>query len=231
MLPAFKLSSGFFRSQKGAVSVVEAALVYPVVIISCIALIYAGIFMYESAVLESRAASVAVLTAKNISFSGLEKLADDGYSDSMKFENDISGGKVRRAYRDNAPYRYLVASEISSETEKKAIRYAADTILPAYAEKCKIEVVPHLLSREVSVKISRRVVLPHLFHIIGIDESRKVGASSRAIVSDPAEFLRNTDIAFDTAGYISERFGLDKKKDLLMEKIKSALERFGVKKK
>lgn len=231
MLPAFKLSSGFFRSQKGAVSVVEAALVYPVVIISCIALIYAGIFMYESAVLESRAASVAVLTAKNISFSGLEKLADDGYSERMKFENDISRGKVRRAYRDNAPYRYLITSEISSETEKKAIRYAADTILPAYSEKCRIDVIPNFLSREVRVRISRKVMLPHLFEIIGVEDSRSVGVSARALVSDPAEFLRNTDIAFDTAGYISERFGLDKKKDLLMEKIKTALERFGVNKK
>lgn len=227
----YKALSDLFRSQKGAVSVIEAALVYPVVIISCIALVYAGIFMYESAVLESRAASVAVLTAKNISFSGLDELSDNKRADALKFENDISREKVRSAYRDNAPYRYIFSSEISADAERRARRYAADTILPAYAEKCSIEVKPHLMNREVRVRISRKVLLPQIFSVIGLPDIRSVGVKAYALTSDPSEFLRNTDIAFDAAGYFAEEFGLDKKKDALMEKINNALERFGVKKK
>ena len=55
---------------------IEAAFVYPVVILAAAALIYLGIYVFEISYLDSRAKATAVMAAKTISFTGYDELGD-----------------------------------------------------------------------------------------------------------------------------------------------------------
>lgn len=211
----------FLENERGAVSVVEAALVYPVVILTVTSLIYLGIYISETAFLNDKARMTAVMVAKNISFTGLDELGDvyDGYD---FIDGKISIAQINRAYEDNRPYRYLTGTEVDGGFADNAEKYAAGLVSRAVGTECTVDVKRNIFSREVTVEIEKKVSMPSVFEYIGLNRVHTIHASSSAVTSDPAEFVRNTDITMN----ISEKLGINEKLSQVRDRIGEFLKKF-----
>lgn len=220
----YKCLRNFFRDERGAVSVIEAALIYPVVILTVAVTLYIGIYIYETALLKDKAEITAVQAAKSISFAGYDELT--GEKDSIS--DELLPGQVNSAYEDNKPYRYIVKGEVSGQFSKNASDYASGLIISSDSVECDIEIKRHLLNREVNVTIRKNISMPQLFSILGMNSQYGIHVSASALTADPAEFIRNTDFTVNTVTYLTERFHVTEKLAPMREKITGLLRRFGI---
>lgn len=221
---AYKYIRNFFRNESGAVSVIEAALVYPVVILTVAVMLYIGIYIYETALLKDKAENTAVQAAKSISFAGYNELTGDKDDTSEK----ISVSKINRAYEENKPYRYIVKGNVSDKFSNDASDYASGLILSSDSVNCDIEVKRHLLNREVKVTINKNIAMPQMFSFLRMDSEYGIHVCASALTSDPAEFIRNTDFTVNTVTYLSDRFHINEKLQPLREKITELLRHLGI---
>ncbi len=214
----------FYRNECGAVSVIEAALIYPLVILTVAVMMYIGIYIYETALLKDKALNTAVQAARSISFAGYDELMSEKDDDT----EEITYGQINSAYEDNNPYRYIVKGEVSPAFQKNASDYASGLIINSESVSCDIEVKRHLLNREVIVTINKKIAMPQMFLVLGIGSEYGINVSASALTSDPAEFIRNTDLTVNTVTYLSEKFHLEEKLAPLREKITGLLKRLGI---
>jgi hypothetical protein len=208
----------FFKDEGGAVQLTEAALVYPVVMMAVILFIYIGIYVFETAYLYDMAKMTAVTAAKTISFAGYDELGDiysvyDFITDGSFPEKE----QVNNAYKDNRPYRYIINDTVDSRFSEAAEKYAEGLIYQAHDVQCNIDVRQHMFSREVKVNIEKSVSFPGFFRMFGIGNEQVISVCASAFTSDPAEFVRNTDIAVNT--------GIDEKLSGIREKVTAFIEK------
>lgn len=211
----------FLKDEKGTAVLVEAAFIYPVVITIVITLIYMGIYAYETAVLEERAREEAVMTARSISFVGYDELGDiySGY-DFIKNSGEPGLSEISRAYRKNSPYRYLTCKKADSEFAVSAEKYAENLVLPAVYTDSMVYVRRHILNREIKAEIEKRVSMPKVLEYAGVNRNHTIYVAASALTYDPAEFIRNTDITYDTVKIVSDKTGLTEKINNIKDKIK-----------
>lgn len=218
-----KKSENFLRDERGAASVIEAAFIYPVTVLVVAALIFMGIYVFEAVFLDVRAQMTADMAAKNISFSGYDELGDT-FSVYDFLDDGIAPGKsrVNKAYEDRKPYRYFTKTDVDGRYKEEAEKYAGGLFFAANTE-CSVEVNRHMFGRQVTVTMSENIRMPGFFRIIGLREDYQLSVSSSALTSDSAEFIRNTDLAVDTAEFISEKTGAKEKFSDMREKISEFL--------
>lgn len=217
----------FFKEEKGAALLVEAAFVYPVVIIVVVFMLYMGMYMYESAVIHDMAATTSMMASKSISFPGYDELGGS-YVLGVGSEGEITVGTVKKAYEDMSPYRYIVKGKVNNLFNEGLIAQTENILLKEEDIKCNIDVKRHLLSRRITVKLEKQVSMPQFFDIIGIADSYKITATETSITSDPAEFVRNTDITANAMGYLADKLKLGEKLSALREKINGVLDSLGI---
>ena len=70
--------------------------------------------------------------------------------------------------------------------------------------------------------------MPQIFEMIGLNDKYLITATEMSITSDPAEFVRNTDITANVTGYLAEKFKLGEKFSALREKISGTLENLSI---
>ncbi len=220
----YKYIRNFSRNERGAVSVIEAAIIYPVVILTVAVMLYIGIYIYETALLKDKAENTAVQAAKSISFAGYNELSEGEYNTS----DNISFSLINSAYEDNKPYRYIVKGKVSDKFSKDAADYASGLIISSDSVNCDIEVKRHLLNREVKVTINKNIAMPQMFSLLEMNAEYGIHVCASALTSDPAEFIRNTDFTVNTVTYLSERFHINEKLQPLREKITELLRRLGI---
>ncbi|MDO5147859.1 MAG: hypothetical protein Q4D76_00535 [Oscillospiraceae bacterium] len=216
----------FLKNQRGSVQVIEAAFVYPVVILAAAALIYLGIYVFEISYLDARAKATAVMAAKTISFTGYDELGDIYTGFGLNPDDDKPDREqVRKAYEKNSPYRYLRTGEADERFSEMTGGYASGLMFASADTECSIDVSRKMFGREVEVKIRKRISLPSVLGLAGADCFRTIEVSATAETSDPAEFIRNTDLVMGTAKEIAEATGADEKISDIKEKITGVLKK------
>ena len=169
----------FLKEQRGSVQVIEAAFVYPVVILAAAALIYLGIYVFEISYLDARAKATAVMAAKTISFTGYDELGDIYTGFGLNPGDDKPGREqVRKAYEKNSPYRYLGAGEADERFSEMTGGYASGLLFASADTDCSIDVSRKMFGREVEVKIRKRISLPSVLGLAGADCFRTIEVSA-----------------------------------------------------
>lgn len=197
----------FAKDERGAVRIIEAALVYPAVIITVTALIYLGINVFESAMLSDRARITAVMAARNIAFSGYHELGDVYSGYDFAGSSGPSASEIRKMYISSRPYRYIIPSETDRKFSEGAEKYASELVYTPDSAECTIYTENSISGRKVKVSIVKDISLPGVIKLSGADERYRISVSASAFTSDPAEFVRNTDLVMD----VSEETGLTEK--------------------
>lgn len=186
------------RNEKGAVEIVEAAVVFPVTIFIVVIFIFLGNLFYQQAKVDAIAVRASEYMARMYSHPILQ-----------------AGGAIPTdtTQIDVQPYRYLFGSSnaesmaqsfINRELGNAGTGLFSGMDIHGTVTKCEIEnyVVYHKTTIEIQYTVN---LLP--LKLFGGVSIIKNSCATSSCASDPAEFIRNIDMIMD----YSEQFGLTAK--------------------
>lgn len=204
----------FKKDDTGASSVVEMTLIFPLVLFVMGFLIYMGSYVMQSVTIYNDAQRIAVAASREAGIPGYENLYQGaGVTSKADFnwpDNSAPAISVINALMsEHDPYRYwgsgfLDSSEIST-LETNLERLVADnSFLASSNVDCTITTSNNILSQQVQVRVVKYISTPQLFQTLGIADNISIDVTATAVVGDPAEFIRNTDMVFDLTEYMMD---------------------------
>lgn len=215
-----------FDSEKGAI-VAEASFIMPVVIVVIFILIYLALIQIQQSIMQIYAQEMARKICNMSTFTGYERFYQEAYKEENKKlglpeEYEPSFQVLEEVYSKHDPYRYLGGIYLNehnnykcelSETVEKSMYFngVVDT---------DIDVAFENLSTVIKVRVSYNFELPRFIAIVGINPNILIKSEAIIYANDTAEFIRNTDLAFDLFDYFLKKYHLDKKINTFYKKIK-----------
>lgn len=227
------------KKEDGAALVVEAALVYPIIFFLMGFMIYIALFMYQNAIMHDQAKKLAMMSSRIISFPGYYEFGDIASggadfdwanSDTQPTAKDISD-----AYGVIKPYRYFLGTimdgSIKNEIESNSVNTIDKvSILGGSNVTCDIDFSRNcFLNKEVQVTIKKELRTPQFFAFFNLTDKLTIKATAKALSSDSAEFIRNTDMGFDLIHFLAEKLKINDMIDKYKQKLQDALAKFNIK--
>lgn len=128
-----------FRSEKGAASVLEATIIFPIVFIAVIFLIFLGFTYAQRAYLQYHASQLSEYISKAILYPGYQYLEKPFYSNNAN-SGEVTLEDVNNAMKHNDPYRYfqglfISQYKISDVENRDIVETAADKMVGEYLTK------------------------------------------------------------------------------------------------
>lgn len=215
------------NSERGAI-VAEACFIMPVVIVVIFVLIYLALIQIQQAIMQVYAQEMAHKVCSISTFTGYEMFYEEAYKDEDKIlglpeEYNPSFNTLEEVYSKHNPYRYLGGIYLDKynnynnelkETIEKSMYFnkgAVDT---------EIDVVFKNLSTAIKVNVAYKFELPKFIRIVGLDSNFIIKSEAITYANDNAEFIRNTDLAFDLFNHFLKKYHLDEKINTFYKKIK-----------
>lgn len=219
----------FKKDDTGASSVVEMTLIFPLVLFVMGFLIYMGSYVMQSVTIYNDAQRIAVAASREAGIPGYENLYQGaGVTSKADFnwpDNSAPAISVINALMsEHDPYRYwgsgfLDSSEIST-LETNLERLVADnSFLASSNVDCTITTSNNVLSQQVQVRVIKYISAPQLFQALGLADNISIDVTATAVVGDPAEFIRNTDMVFDLTEYMMDNLKIGSSGQTINEKI------------
>lgn len=210
---------------------IEAALVFPAVIVTVIAIMVLGMMKFQEAMVQFGSQKIASTAAREAVYQNYKEYI--GGSDGMNINlDDFPLSKdVKEYYKENDLYKIFgsgerygnLANTYKEELETFVRNYSFLSGMDVTAE-VKIKGV---MSPVVSVGVEYRIKLPGFLGFIGLPDDWKMKTGAYAFAGNPAEFVRNVDIAVDLLDYFLEKMGLDERVDVFLEKLQSIMNKLG----
>jgi len=181
-------------------AVVEATILFPVMIMIFAALVLLSIYLPARATLQRATQYAATVIATEVSDTWL--FFDEG---SMSYYRESSSKRLNNVYVDLFSGSGDVQSKgeaIVREQERRGISSRAGDL------KVESVVVNKIIYKEAVVTATRDFPIPVDLSFIGFPESISITATSTVFVQNPDEFIRNIDIASDFLEFIIDKFNL-----------------------
>lgn len=234
----------FFREERGAMQLIEAAVIYPIVFLLIFVLIYLGLYILQSVTLGVYAQKVAMLAAREVSCQGYSQMVSTGQFSTAAVEMTIPEGStysvsIPTTLKDAEkrgitarPYRYWgnPLKDSQRETYEDVLKkiVAENSIIATNKSsevKANITCRNYVLNQQIEVQVTQELAHFAVLDFFGI-ESPTISGSAVATVSDTDELVRTTDFAADALTALAERMGVDTKK--IKEKVNSAISTLGL---
>lgn len=176
------------KGERGAVEIVEAALIYPIVIFVVIIFFFLGNIFYQQAKVDA----IAVRAA--------EKL-------TLYYTNPLLRGSIPTTAENTTldPYRYLFGSSgaesavrdfVDKEVGKTGTGGFSGMDINVQSVTCEIK--NYVVYQKACVQINYTIELLPL-ELIGADSLMRQSVGTSMSAADPAEFIRNVDMIVDYA--------------------------------
>ena len=181
-------------------AVVEAAIIFPIMIMIFAALVLLAIYLPTRAALQHATQLAATAVASEQSDTWLR--FDE---DSMTYYWDFSQGGFPGIYTamfsgiGDAARR---GEDFAINVENRGVS-AKSGVLSVHCYD-----VNHIIYKEIVVTATREFEMPINMSFIGFPTTLPITVTSTAVVQNSEDFVRNIDLAADLVGYISEKFGL-----------------------
>ena len=187
------------RDEKGQ-AFVEAAILFPIMIMIFAALVLLSIYLPSRAALQ-RATSFAATTIATVS------------SDTWLFFDEDSMSFYWEHSKDNIPNVYVALFSGMGDVQTKADKIVRDIESRNLSSKAGVldvrcSVVNYIVYKEVVVDAVREIPIPIDLSFIGFPKTIPIAVTSSAVVQNGDEFVRNIDIAVDFIKYAVEKLGL-----------------------
>ena len=213
----------FNKDDTGASSIIEMTLIFPLVLFVMGFLIYLACYVLQSVTMYNDAQRIAIAASRESAMPGYEYLykgqgvttkADFNWPEGSAPDIDI----INQVMKKHEPYRYW-GTGLLNESEKTTLEenlerlVANSSFLASSNVDCTITPVNNLISQQVRVRVVKYVDAPGFVKALGITDNISIDVTAVAVVGDPAEFIRNTDMVFDLMEYVFEevKFGPDQK--------------------
>jgi len=188
-------------------AVVEATVLFPIMIMIFAALVLLSIYLPARAVLQRATQYAATVIATESSDTWL--FFDEG---SMTYYRETNKRRLKNVYAE----LFTEKSDAQSKGEAIVLKVESQGIS---SKAGSISVESHFINRilykEAVVTATREFPIPVDLSFIGFPRSVIVTATSTAVVQNGDEFVRNIDIANDFVQFISERYGLSNISDTI----------------
>lgn len=198
------------------VVIVEATIVFPVMLFAILMLLYMGNVYYQQAKLNAIVDVAAVKGA--------------AYCADPMLDDIESKGSVPTKYNDIQPYRYLFSV---SDVESKMQKYVKDQYGSAgdgfFGSMAPVSISSSakfnnsVIMYSFTVEATYDIKVPFRFMGTEAPTILSLSAKATAPVNDNGEFINNIDMALD----YYESSGLSEKVSSAMDKIKGAFDKFG----
>lgn len=146
---------------RGAVQIIEASLVFPIVFLVVGFLIYLGSYTLQRVSMHNHAQKIAVITSREIAFPGYDELGAEK-SSNADF-NWVKGKKPNKAQIEKImdkrdPYRYLKSAKPRSGELEKALADMVNSV--SYISKsnveCNVRAQKKIMNTYIIVEIKKR---------------------------------------------------------------------------
>lgn len=227
------------RNQTGAALVVEAVVIYPLVILCLFFLIYMGLIIMQSSVLCSTAQKMALIAAREVAYPGYLSLAGDSAFATTGVEMDTSS-TIKLEFETNnvkvEAYRYWSKDPLSNSAKDKIVSLISDSkngivkaqsLLDMGKVDAKVTCSNYAVTQFVTVTIEQELMDNEVFRFFGI-ENPKIAARAVATVNDSDEFVRDIDLVIDATEWLASKLGIDLAD--LRSKIEGAIDKIGLNK-
>lgn len=204
---------------KGSLTV-EAALVFPVVLLVIFSMIFMCVLLYQSAYLQTTADQIAQISALN-------------WNNTKRIEalNNKNIPISTTTYLEGDLYWHLYDRD--KTTKIKSIRdYAIAKLkygnmingMLSTQDKVDIKVKNYVVYREINITLKDSYKLPFsgFFKSFGLKEAYTIEKKSKAVINENTEFIRNVDFMADTA----DQLGVLDDIKASMEKVKDNVYKF-----
>lgn len=219
--------------EKGAVPIVEATFIFPIVFFCMFFLIYIGMYILQSVLIYTQTQKVASIVSKSMAVTGYEKVGKhtaDNVNFDFKDNKYFTQDSVNTIYNEKAKlYRYFYPDPIAGNSDIKSINSSLTSlidnlsIISGGGVTCDINAKNYFINQTVSVTIKREGAIPEVFSYIGMDGvSSDITVTATAASCDGAEFVRNTDMVYDFVTFLSDRLHISDKISYLKEKVQGA---------
>ena len=181
-------------------AVVEATILFPIMIMIFAALVLLAIYLPTRAALQraTQSAATALSTEKSDAW-----LLFDENSMAYEWERD----------EDNLEFVYSTIFSGIKDAESRGADIAAKIEEHGVSAKSgnltlDCYVVNWIVYQEVVVTATREFTMPVNLSFVGFPATLPITVSSTSVVQNGDEFVRNIDLAVDFIGYIAKKFGL-----------------------
>jgi len=204
--PLYRFISSIVKDTTGD-AVVEATILFPIMIMIFAALVLLSIYMPTKAALQLATQHTAVTLATELSDTWL--FFDER---SMSLKNYDNRSQLANVYAD----LFTARGDINDKGEI-LVTYIESRNISSKAGELTVDVssVNNLLLREIVATATREFPMPVNLSFIGFPETILVSATSTAVVINGDEFIRNIDIASDFIEFIIEKYNLHDIKDTI----------------
>lgn len=219
----------FKKDDTGASSIIEMTLIFPLVLFIMGFLIYLGCYILQSVVIYNDAQRIAVAASREAGFPGYEILyqgtgvtskADFNWADNSAPALSV----INQIMQIHEPYRYwgngfLSESEITT-LETNLEKLASDgSFIASSNVDCTITPINNVISQQVQVRVVKSISTPQLLKVLGITDDLSIDVTATAVVGDPAEFIRNTNMVFDLTEYVMDNVKIGSSNQTINERI------------
>ena len=193
-------------------AIVEAAILFPIMIMIFAALVMLAIYLPTKGALQyaTQYAATAIATPQGDTWLFYD-------TESMSYywaENKNDLPQVYPAFFRGAGDIGSMAEDIVIHAESRSISSKSGTL------EVSAGTMNRLIYREIVVTATRTFTVPVNLGFIRFPETIAVTATSTAVVQDGDEFVRNVDIAADSATFLAEKYGYIYGHENIAEKIK-----------
>jgi len=223
--------------QSDGMAVVEATILFPIIIMVFAGFVLLAMYLPEHAILQRITQRTATGLSTMHSDTWVEHTFYSGTYVSLPLEPTSSNRK--NVY---STLFHALFTEDESQKAEDTVRYLEETLSLIKVtdsfdnsgyfndEQLSVSYAVHnyVVYKEIQVTAVREIDMPVNLSFIGFPKTLTVTATSTAAVQNGDEFVRNMDIAVDFTEWATKKLGVDTKIDKVMESVNTFLSKFGI---
>lgn len=208
-------------NESGSV-MVEAVIIFPMVLLAVMAMLYLGLFKLQEAAMLYQVQRVASEGSLMAASPGYADMSQNGAQlnavniDWSDFPQEDAIEEYYKAYHSNFPVLYreifgctwISSRDVESFGEK--VLHTVSVLAAGRLFQTRVEINRDFWGSSVVAEVRYEVRTPGILRFFDMPEMIviKQGAYRRAV--NPAGFMRNTDLAADAVVVVSKKLGIEK---------------------
>lgn len=184
------------KKEKGAATILEYAIVLPIVLMLVCTLVFLGFAMHQKAVMESATQRAAIYISRSLTDPSYETIV---ISSDTQDVNDIYSAEITQQSIKIKPYRYLFMGRgsLPSSEESVADLIEMNQIFIDKRPDVTVTLDPGIFSKVV-VRATQEFEFPKIGPNLNLPTIVTIESESIIYINQPAEFIRNADYIIDT---------------------------------
>lgn len=213
--PVKNLISAFVEDEGGAATIIEYTIVFPIVMAIICILIFTGFAMLDKATLESEVERTALYVSKTVADSNYGKITTRSATSNEIDSISIGDGDIT-----TDPYRYLFGKSADTGAAQQTARAQIMKSQLLHNDDVRVEVrVNQGIFNKVTVTATEGFEMPTFLKSLNMPNLLTIEVTATQYVNEPAEFIRNADLAIDIVEEVGEKTGITDKLHDLSSKI------------